>query len=130
MSTAQFSVDETFWGARKLLESMAARKPLVVMFEDIHWAELTFLDLIEHLLRSGDGPMLLVCLARQELLDLREGWGKEPGATSMMLEPLSDDDIARVVDTVLGEGDVPEVVRARIVESAGATRSSSSRCSR
>jgi predicted ATPase/class 3 adenylate cyclase len=119
MSTAQFPVDETFWGARKLLESMAARKPLVVVFEDIHWAELTFLDLIEHLLRSGDGPMLLVCLARQELLDLREDWGKEPGATSMTLEPLSDDDIARIVETVLGEGNVPEVVRARIVESAG-----------
>jgi predicted ATPase/class 3 adenylate cyclase len=119
LSKAEFPVDETFWGARKLLERIAARKPLVVVFEDIHWAELTFLDLIEHLLRSGDGPILLVCLARQELLDLREEWGKEPGATSMTLEPLSDDDIARVVDTVLGDGDVPEVVRARIVESAG-----------
>ena len=119
LSPAQFPVDETFWGTRKLLESMAARKPLVVVFEDIHWAELTFLDLIEHLLRSGDGPMLLVCLARQELLDLREEWGEDPGATSMTLEPLSDNDIARVVETVLGEGNVPEVVRARIVESAG-----------
>jgi class 3 adenylate cyclase/tetratricopeptide (TPR) repeat protein len=119
LSPAQFPVDEAFWGTRKLLESMAARKPLVVVFEDIHWAELTFLDLIEHLLRSGDGPMLLVCLARQELLDLREEWGQDPGATSMTLEPLSDNDIARVVETVLGEGNVPEVVRARIVESAG-----------
>src|SRR5215211_9128319 len=101
MSGEQFAVEETFWAARKLLERMAARRPLVVVFEDIHWAELTFLDLIEHLLRSGEGPMLLVCLARQDLLDLREDWGKEPGATSMTLEPLSDDDIARVVDTVL-----------------------------
>src|SRR5829696_8523966 len=63
MSKAEFPLDETFWGARKLLERMAARKPLVVVFEDIHWAELTFLDLIEHVLGSGDGPMLLVCLA-------------------------------------------------------------------
>ena len=64
LSSAQFPVDETFWAARKLLEAMADRQPVVVVFEDIHWAELTFLDLIEHLLRSGEGPMLVVCLAR------------------------------------------------------------------
>jgi predicted ATPase/class 3 adenylate cyclase len=119
LSSTQFSVDETFWGARKLLERMAARQPVVIVFEDIHWAELTFLDLIEHLLRSGEGPMLLVCLARPELLELRDGWGDQAGATAVTLTPLSDDDIGAVIDTVLGDGEVPDSVRERIVEAAG-----------
>jgi class 3 adenylate cyclase/tetratricopeptide (TPR) repeat protein len=119
LSSAQFPIDETFWGARKLLEAMADRQPVVIVFEDIHWAELTILDLIEHLLRSAEGPMLLVCLARPELLDLRDGWGDQPGATTLTLAPLSDDDIGAVVDSVLGDGEVPEGVRERIVDAAG-----------
>ena len=119
LSSNQFPVDETFWGARKLLEGMAARQPVVVVFEDIHWAEMTFLDLIEHVLASAEGPMLLVCLARPDLLELREGWGDQPGATSISLAPLSDDDVGAVIDAVLGHGEVPGSVRERIVEAAG-----------
>ena len=119
MSGEQFAVEETFWAARKLLERMAARRPLVVAFEDIHWAELTFLDLIEHLVGSGEAPILLICLARRELLDLREDWGGQPRASSLSLEPLSDDDIGRVVESVLGGAEVPTHVRSRIIETAG-----------
>ena len=119
LSSTQFPVDETFWAARKLLEAMAHRRPVVIVLEDIHWAELTFLDLIEHLLRSAEGPMLLVCLARPELLELRDGWGDEPGATAVTLAPLSDEDIGTVVDSVLGDGEVQERVRERIVGAAG-----------
>jgi class 3 adenylate cyclase/tetratricopeptide (TPR) repeat protein len=119
LSSTQFPVDETFWGVRKLLEAMAHRQPVVIVFEDIHWAELTLLDLIEHLLRSAEGPMLLVCLARPELLELRDGWGDQPGATALTLAPLSDDDIGAVIDSVLGDGELQESVRERIVEAAG-----------
>ena len=61
---------------RKLLEALARERPLVVVFDDIHWAEPTFLDLVEHLADwSRDAPILLLCLARPELLDERPGWG-------------------------------------------------------
>jgi hypothetical protein len=64
LSAEEFPVEETFWGVRKLLETMAAARPLVVVVEDIHWAETTLLDLIEHVLSSAERPIVLVCLAR------------------------------------------------------------------
>jgi class 3 adenylate cyclase/tetratricopeptide (TPR) repeat protein len=118
MTAEPFTVEETFWAVRRLLEGMAERRPLVVAFEDVHWAELTFLDLVEHLLDSGEGRMLLVCLARRELLEVREGWGEGPRASAVSLEPLSDDDIGRVVEGVLGSTEVAGHVRSRIVETA------------
>ena len=48
LGETDYPLDEVFWGTRKLLELQAARQPLVVVFEDIHWAEPAFLDLIEH----------------------------------------------------------------------------------
>jgi class 3 adenylate cyclase/tetratricopeptide (TPR) repeat protein len=119
MSSDQFSVEETFWAARKLLERMATQRPLVVAFEDIHWAELTFLDLIEHLVGSGEAPILLVCLARRELLELRQSWGGQARASFLALEPLSDDDIGRVMEGLLGSAELAGHVRSRIVETAG-----------
>jgi predicted ATPase len=68
--------EEHFWAVRKLLEALSNHRPLVVVFDDIHWAEPTFLDLVEHLADlSRDAPILLICVARPELLDLRPGWG-------------------------------------------------------
>ena len=68
--------EETFWAVRKLFEALARTGPLVVVFDDVHWAEPTFLDLVEHVaLFSRDVPILLICIARPELLDTRPGWG-------------------------------------------------------
>src|SRR6185295_10631909 len=64
------AIQETYWAVRKLLERVGARRPLVVVFDDIQWGEATFLDLVEYLadwIRSA--PVLLVCQARPELLD-------------------------------------------------------------
>ena len=69
-----FPLQETFWAARRFLEILAARRTVVVVFDDIHWAEPTFLDLIEHLCDTADAPVLLLCGARQELLDQRPEW--------------------------------------------------------
>src|SRR5439155_18140013 len=70
------SAQETFWAIRRLFEELARRSPLVVVLEDLHWAESTLLDLVEHLADwSHDAPMLLLCLARPELLDERPAWG-------------------------------------------------------
>ncbi len=69
------AVPQTFWAVRRFLESMAQTAALVVVFDDIHWGEPTFPDLVEHIAEwSRNAPILLVCLARPELLETRPGW--------------------------------------------------------
>ena len=69
---------EIFWAARRFLEALARPRPLLVVFEDLHWAEPTFLDLVESLaLQPGDSPIALVCIARPELLEQRPAWAAE-----------------------------------------------------
>jgi len=118
LSSAEFPVEETFWAVRRLLETMAAVRPLVVLIEDIHWAESTMLDLIEHVLGSSQRPIVLVCLARHELLDIRPGWQDLPASRVVSLEPLSREDAARVAENLLGDAGLDPEVRARIVEAA------------
>jgi predicted ATPase/class 3 adenylate cyclase len=119
LSEKQFAVEETFWAARRLLERLAAERPLVVVLEDLHWAELTFLNLVVSVLRSGEAPILLVCLARHELLDLRADWLDLPRASGLMLEALTSEEIGQVIDGILGSGEMAGTVRERILESAG-----------
>jgi tetratricopeptide (TPR) repeat protein len=97
---------------------MAVEEPLVVVFEDIHWAESTMLDLIEHLLGAAERPILLLCLARHELLDVRPAWEELPSSTVVSLEPLSEDEAARVAGNLLGSAELDPAVRSRIVEAA------------
>jgi class 3 adenylate cyclase/tetratricopeptide (TPR) repeat protein len=118
LSGEEFPVEETFWGVRKLLETMAAARPIVVVFEDVHWAESTMLDLIEHVLASAERPIALVCLARHELLDIRPAWEKLPGSSVVSLEPLSADDAARVAENLFGNTELDTDIRSRIVEAA------------
>ncbi|MFK3967938.1 ATP-binding protein [Ensifer adhaerens] len=84
--------DETFWAVRRLFEVYARERPLVIVVEDLHWAEPTFLDFIEHLVDFSHGfPIVIVGTARPELLDTRPDWGGEkPNATTIALEPLSE----------------------------------------
>ena len=75
---ATASAEEIAWSVRKLLEALARVRPVVVLFDDIHWGEPTFLDLVEQLADwSRDTSILLVCTAREELLDKRPSWGGE-----------------------------------------------------
>ena len=78
---------------------MAERGPLVLVFEDLHWADDSLLDFIDHLVDWATGvPLLVVCTARPELLARRLGWGGgKPNAATISLSPLSDDDTARLV---------------------------------
>ena len=82
---------ETFFSAvRSAIEAIALQRPLVVAFEDIHWADHGMLDLIEYLAQWVRAPLLVVCLARDELLDRRPSWGGgRRRASSVFLEPLS-----------------------------------------
>ena len=105
---------------RALFEAAGAAAPLVVVFDDIHWGETTFLDLVEDLADwSRDAPILLVCMARPELLEVRPGWGGgKLNATSVLLEPLSDDECAALIANLVGEAELATEVRPEIAEAA------------
>ena len=115
---SQFSVEEIQWATRKLLERMARERPLVVVFDDIHWAEPTLLDLIRHLADSASGPVLVLCLARHDLLDRHPEWAELEGSPVISLRPLSAEAMGRIVENVVGGGEVAEEVRGRILEAA------------
>ena len=85
------SSEEIAWAFRKQLEAVARAQPLVCVFDDLHWGEATFLDLVEHVADlSRDAPILLLCMARPDLLDRRTGWGGgKVNATTVLLEPLA-----------------------------------------
>src|SRR4051794_9967233 len=99
---------ETQLAFRRLLESRAAEKPQVVLFDDIQWAEPVFLDLIEHVADWSRGaPILLLCVARRELLDVREGWGGgKVNATTILLESLSAQDCEQLLAQLAVDLDV------------------------
>jgi tetratricopeptide (TPR) repeat protein len=112
--------EEISWAVRKLLEASAEKRPLVVVLDDIHWAEPTLLDLIDHVADlSRDAPMLLLCMARPELLDRRPGWGGgKLNTTTIQLQPLDEQESEALVDNLLGRARLQGDVLARIVGSA------------
>ena len=113
-SEATPSNEEAFWAARRAFEALARRRPLVLCFEDLHWAEPTLLDLVEYLAGlSHDAPILLLCLARPELVEQRPGWiALQPNADAIALEPLSDVDAAALLEGL--SGNLPPALTERI----------------
>ena len=99
------SASEIAWAAQTWAVQLADLQPLVLVFEDIHWAEEPMLDLIEHLAGSvKEVPLLLLCLARQDLLDGRPGWGGgRVRSTAIELEALPAADSAALVDALAGD---------------------------
>jgi DNA-binding SARP family transcriptional activator len=88
--STRVALEEAFWGVRRLCETLARTRPLVLVFEDVHWAEASMLDLIEYIARTaGDAPLLLLCLARHDLLDRRPRWGSGAHAATVSLAPLT-----------------------------------------
>ena len=110
------SADDIAVATRKLFESAAAIRPLVVIFDDLQWGEPTFLDLVEHVADwSRDAPILLLCLARPDLLDLRSGWGGgKLNATTVLLEPLSSGETDELIDALLAGTGLETSLRDRI----------------
>jgi len=114
----QVSRDELFDTWRAYLEALARVAPAVLVFEDIHWADEGLLDFIENMARWSEGPILLLCLARHELLERRPAWGGGvPNASSIVLEPLGRDENARLLEGLM-PGGIPAALQARIVELA------------
>jgi predicted ATPase/class 3 adenylate cyclase len=112
--------EATFWAVRKLFEALAHRRPLVVVFDDLQWAEPTFIELVDYLAElSRDAPILLLCMARPEMFDRHPGWGGgKLNAASMLLEPLNDGDCRLLIANLLGRGPLPADVETRIAEAA------------
>src|SRR5579884_3282981 len=109
------TTEETMSIVRRLLETRARSRPLVLCVEDVHWAEPTFLDLLEYVAAwSDDAPILLLCLARPELVDRRPRW---PG-TSIVLRPLSEAEAEALLDALEAEWPLTAELRRRIAEAA------------
>jgi class 3 adenylate cyclase/tetratricopeptide (TPR) repeat protein len=112
--------EDLSWAARRLFEALSRTRPLVVAFEDINFAEPTLLDLITDVARwTRESPVMLLCTARDELLEMRPTWaGGLRNATTALLEPLSPNDAADLVDQLLAQP-MPEHVRERVIALAG-----------
>jgi class 3 adenylate cyclase len=105
---------------RRFLEALADRQPLVLVFEDLHWADDALLDFVDHLVDWVSGvPMLVVCTARPELLDRRRGWGGgKRNALTIALSPLADPDIARLIGTLLEQAVLPAETQVTLLSAA------------
>ena len=112
--------EETMWAVRRFLEHLARERPVIIAFDDLQWAEPTFLDLIEYLLGwIRDAPILIVCMARPDLLESTPGWlAAVPKAASIVLEPLSEPEAETLLDVLLGETELNADLMARITGAA------------
>jgi class 3 adenylate cyclase/tetratricopeptide (TPR) repeat protein len=115
---AERSQQEIAWAGREWAQRLAQEQPLVLVFEDIHWAEEPLLELIEHLSAwVREAPLLLICLARPELLDIRPGWGGgRVRATSIELEPLARRESEELLEALLDGGELSESAREELLD--------------
>ena len=111
---------EIAWAAREFADELADVQPLIMVFEDIHWAEEPLLELIDHLAQwVRERALLILCLARPELLDVRPGWGGgRVRSTAIELEPLGREDSEALADALLEEHQVTGKMRARLLDKA------------
>jgi class 3 adenylate cyclase/tetratricopeptide (TPR) repeat protein len=99
------------------LDELVTERPMVLLIEDIHWAEEQLLDLLERLVRDTRGPLVMIATARPELLEQRPGWGSRVHGTTVALEALSSEDAVRMLDELLG-GKLPTGLREVVVKRA------------
>ena len=109
LSQEVVSAQEVMWAIRRWMESMASKRPLVVIVEDLHWAEPTLLDAIEYLATfTSQVPLMLVSIARPELLERRPQWVAQTRVTQ--LAPLPEAEVRKFLQTVLGDSELPEAL--------------------
>ncbi|HET9462000.1 MAG TPA: BTAD domain-containing putative transcriptional regulator [Gaiellaceae bacterium] len=125
VSTSPVGADEraetSFTGWRRFLEAIAVHDPLVLVFEDLQWADPALLDFLDRLADSGSPvPMLVVCTARPELYDMRPGWGGgKRNSTAIALSPLSEEETGRLLAALLARAVLPGVVHDVLLERSG-----------
>ncbi|HKD33738.1 MAG TPA: AAA family ATPase [Gaiellaceae bacterium] len=115
-SGIDYGGQEIAWAAREWAEGLAACRPLVLGFEDAHWAEEPLLELIEHLADAREARVLILCLARPELLEVYPGWGggRVRGAT-IELGALRDEDADELVAALLVDAALPPELRREVL---------------
>jgi len=115
------SQQEISWAAREWAQLMSQTQPLILVFEDIHWAEEPLLELVEHMTAwVRDGALMILCLARAELLDVRSNWGGgRVRATAIELEPLGDADGETLIDALNEDGAISAKTRRALLEKTG-----------
>ena len=120
MASEPAPVEELFWAIRRYLERVATTGPVVVVLDDLQWAEPALLDLIEHLADWVHGvPLVLLAMARPELLDVRAAWGGgKPDATTFLLEPLATAETEHLVEALLEGATITPLARERIAAAA------------
>jgi class 3 adenylate cyclase/tetratricopeptide (TPR) repeat protein len=110
-------IQETFWAVRRLLEALARERPLVVIVEDVHWAEPTLLDLVQYVAGfSADHSILVLCSSRPSIRETRPDW--ERSGVVVGLEPLTEGECELLIENLLGQTGLAEAVRARITDAA------------
>jgi class 3 adenylate cyclase/tetratricopeptide (TPR) repeat protein len=111
---------EIFAAWRKFFEAIAEKRPLVLVFEDLQWADEGLLDFVDHLVEWASGvPLLCVCTTRPELLERRPDWGGgKRNATTVSLSPLSDNETARLVHALLGSSVLPAELQSTLLARA------------
>ena len=119
LSAASWPVTELFWAGRRFLETLSIDRPLLVVIDDLHWAQPTFLGFVEHLVTtSTTAPVLLLLTARHTLLESHPDWGSRTAGPVVELAPLSAAEAAGMVDHLLGGTELDADTRARVVASA------------
>jgi len=115
------SGQDAFAAWRRFFESMAERHPLVLVFEDLHWADDALLEFVDELVDWARGvPLMVVVTARPELMTRRPDWGGgKPNATTISLPPLSDDETAQLVHALLGRSVLPAETQSSLVRRSG-----------
>ena len=115
------SREESFTAWRSYLEAVAAQRPLVLLFEDLHWADPALFQFLEHLVDWSLGvPLLVLCTARPELYELRESWGGgKRNSTTVSLSALAPEDTARLLHALLDQSVLPAETQALLLERCG-----------
>jgi len=112
---------EAFAAWHRFFELVAGRGPLVLVFEDLHWADPPLLAFIEYLMDwSTDVPLLVLCVARPELYERSAGWGGgKRSSTTIALPPLTDDETARLLAALAPEAELPDALEGVLIERSG-----------
>jgi class 3 adenylate cyclase len=110
-----FPLEEVFFAARRFFELLARAQPVVAVWEDLHWAEATLLELIERVARDSAGSVLVMCTARPTFLEV---WQRGLPGDVIDLQPLSEEAIDQFVEGLLGDSSVDAAVRRRIIDAS------------
>jgi tetratricopeptide (TPR) repeat protein len=119
--TVDVDRNESFTAWRRFIEAVAVARPLVLVVEDLHWADPVLLEFLEHLTeRAVDVPLLVLATARPELLERRPGWDQPgPRSASVTLGPLTDGQTAALIAALLGQSLLPADVQVLLLDRAG-----------